>query len=93
MANEDRPVTNKELDAALGAALSAAISGLRAWIAERLEAQETRLLTAFHRYAEVNHARMQKVEAEQHVDGDRLTKLEERVRALEERLDFPRQSH
>ena len=102
MTDDDRPVTKKELDAALGAALAAAISDLRVWIAERmealetrmlerLEAQETRLLTAFHGFVEANHIRMQKVEVAQHLDGDRLTKLEERVRVLEERLDFPNQ--
>ncbi len=95
MTDEDRPVTRKDLGAALGE--------LRDWFAERLEAQEarfeerleaqeTRLLTAFHRYAEASHDRMRKVEVEQHIDGDRLTKIEERVRMLEERLDFPHQS-
>ena len=58
---------------------------------ERLEAQETRLLTAFHRFAEANHTRIYKVEVEQRIDGDRLTKLEARVQAIEERLDFPNQ--
>ena len=54
MANEDQPVTKKELDAALGTA----VDGLRDWIAERMEALETRLLTAFHRYTEAGHARI-----------------------------------
>lgn len=101
MADAERPVTKQELDAALNAAMG----GLREWIAgrlqdmteridelaERIEAKETQLLTAFHRYAEVNHNRISKVEGEQHVDGDRLTKLERRVQSLEERLDFPNQ--
>ena len=124
MPDDERPVTKNELDAALGAALAAAVSDLRVWIAERMEAlenrmlerleaqetrflerleaqetrflerletQETRLLTAFHGFVEANHIRIQKVEVGQHLDGDRLTKLEERVRILEERLDFPNQ--
>ena len=102
MADADGPVTKKELDAALAVSntalkseFNAAMSEQRKWftdlLAERLEAMETRLLTAFHRYAELNEDRMRKVEGEQRVDGDRLTKLEHRIRQIEERLDFPNQ--
>ena len=81
MAGENQPITKKDLDAAQ--------AELREWIAERMEAMETRLLTAFHRYTEASELRLQRVETEQRIDFERLTKLEERVRALEERLDFP----
>ena len=87
MADAEQPVTKKEFDAAM--------SEQRKWftdlLADRLEAMETRLLTAFHRYAALNNDRMRKIEGSQHVDGERLTKVEDRVRQIEERLDFPNQ--
>jgi hypothetical protein len=80
---EERPITKKDLDAA--------IDRLREFIADRIEASETRLLATFHRSAEISNARLEKLEMKQRIDGDWLVRLEHRVRALEERLDFPNQ--
>src|SRR5437870_1948117 len=94
MADENLPVTKKDFDSlrdwlaermdAQEARLQKSMEEQESRLLERMEAQETRLLTAFHRFAEANHARIYKVEAGQRIDGDRLTKLEERVLALEE---------
>ena len=80
MSDEDRPVTPREL--------KAAVDELRNWIVECLVAQQKLLLTAFNNYADVSHARMQKVEAEQRIDSERLTRLEERLREIEMKIDL-----
>jgi uncharacterized coiled-coil protein SlyX len=58
-------------------------------LGERLEHTETALLTAIHGYVSVAEARMKKLEDAGRIDGDRLSQLEQRVIALELRLNFP----
>jgi len=58
-------------------------------IGEAVERLETRLLTAFSRFVESNNARLTRVEVAESTSADRIRSLEERVRALEQRLDFP----
>ena len=58
-------------------------------LGERLEHTETALLTAIHGYVSVAEARLKKLEDAGRIDGDRLSQLEQRVIALELRLNFP----
>lgn len=97
---ENEPATKKdlqELEARIDARLvgvESRVEGkldamedrLKAYAREMAEQVETRILRAFHAFAEANHSRLRLVEGGQANLVERVGKLEERVFDLEKRL-------